>query len=182
MLLIKARNLAAMEMAREKSKFGFKRKKARALKTDKPRAVFRKASGDTDIPYKDWPVWFKHHGITYRWSDGDWIRAHQLKGTEGVAYVDGGHHWVYPWIPKDEIWVERNMRRGPRRDPRRTAEHERIERHTMHKKHADYEEAHGLATAIEGRIRRGEDPEELLHLVRHLIHLAEEVEELREAS
>jgi hypothetical protein len=169
LLVVKATDIAALELRKETAKYG-KPKKARVFKTP-----VQKASDI--IPIKSWPVWFTHKGITYRWVDGDWIRGHNLKGQQGVVFVDGGHHWVYDWIPKHEIWIEMNMRNGPRSDPRRTAEHEGMERKDMKETHADYEEGHGIATAIEGRIRRGEDPKELIHLVKHLIKLAKEIEE-----
>jgi hypothetical protein len=188
LLVIKAQDLAALEMKKETSKYSFHQKKAKAPpKEPKPKSahrmrVFKSLVKASDvIPVNKWPVWFKHHGLTYRWVDGDWIRNHELKGEQGVVFVDGGHHWVYSYIPKDEIWIEQNMRNGPLRDPRLTAAHERVERHDMNKTGADYEEGHGIATAIEGRIRRGEDPKELIHIVKHLIKLAKEIEDKRDA-
>lgn len=92
------------------------------------------------------------------------IGRKEKKGNLTVAYVDGrivrthldpyfflgGHHFVYPYIPKNEIWVDS---RSDKEDQPFTLTHELKERALM-AKGMDYPSAHDYALAEERYYRR----------------------------
>lgn len=79
--------------------------------------------------------------------DGDAVRL------QIVEFSLGGHHYVYPEIPEDEIWVEDT---GDRQDNSDNVTHEITERIMM--KYVDrdmsYDEAHEVASSIEELLRK----------------------------
>ncbi len=81
--------------------------------------------------------------------DGDAVRL------QIVEFSLGGHHYVYPEIPEDEIWVEDT---GDRQDNSDNVTHEITERIMM--KYVDqdmsYDEAHEVASSIEELLRKVE--------------------------
>lgn len=65
-------------------------------------------------------------------------------------FIFGGHGYVYDYIPKDEIWLDRHM------DPEELPyieHHECIEYDYM-RNGATYDEAHDIATASDKQLRR----------------------------
>jgi hypothetical protein len=95
---------------------------------------------------------------------------HDAVRLQIVEFSLGGHHYVYPEIPEDEIWVEDT---GDRQDNSDNVTHEIVERIMM--KYVDremsYDEAHDVASSIE----------ELLRKIEHFGEpLAEKVSSIRE--
>ena len=84
--------------------------------------------------------------------DGDFIRS-----NINCDYVEGGHGYVYDYVPKDEIWVEDLENR---KDMYFNLQHEIYERDLMK---ADpklsYDDAHDKAVARETIQRHKLDPE-----------------------
>ena len=82
--------------------------------------------------------------ITVRVVDGAQARA------QDQSFAVGGHHEVYPWIPPDEIWIERGSA-----GPDRTAilVHELVEWALMRWDGLAYDRAHQLANAAEEAVR-----------------------------
>ena len=76
--------------------------------------------------------------------DGDKVR-----NEFDIEFALGGHHFRYPFIPKDEIWLEQTSTSN---DLSENALHEVIERIYMQKK-IDYETAHSYASSVEHAIR-----------------------------
>jgi hypothetical protein len=74
-------------------------------------------------------------------------------GTDGRAGIDwgqGGHHWIFPMIPEDEIWVGRSL--SPSDRPKFIL-HEIAEREKM-MKGMDYSTAHNdYANEVETKAR-----------------------------
>jgi hypothetical protein len=77
--------------------------------------------------------------------DGMYVRDHLY-----VDYVEGGHGYVYDWIPKDEIWVEKL---ADNRDMWFNLQHEIYERNLMKNEGMDYEKAHGITAKREEKQR-----------------------------
>lgn len=88
----------------------------------------------------------------------------EKKGSLTIAYVDGrivrayldpyfflgGHHFVYPYIPKSEVWIDA---RSDREDQPFTLIHELKER-TLMARGMDYPSSHDYALAEERYYRR----------------------------
>jgi hypothetical protein len=78
--------------------------------------------------------------------DGEYFRDNL-----DIDFTVGGHHWVYPFIPKNEVWLDEAYAEEPKELEYFLA-HELEEIKHM-KKGMKYEEAHALANALEKRIR-----------------------------
>lgn len=66
-------------------------------------------------------------------------------------YCEGGHGYVYPWIPKDEIWIEKDIEED---EIPYILHHEYIELKLMRDKDMDYEDAHEIAAKKEFEKRK----------------------------
>jgi hypothetical protein len=99
------------------------------------RTILRRLEEATDAPLAT---------ITVRVVDGAQARA------QDQAFAVGGHHEVYPWIPKDEVWIEQGSA-----GPDRTAilVHELVEWALMRWDGLAYARAHQLANAAEEAVR-----------------------------
>jgi hypothetical protein len=85
------------------------------------------------------------------WIDGFWFR-----NNLHIDYSEGGHHWVYPEIPEDCIYLEPSYLEHTKDEEIVGEHHESPERCDMEHIHGCfYEEAHGCAT----REERGEREE-----------------------
>jgi hypothetical protein len=74
-----------------------------------------------------------------------------VRCTYRTEFVAGGHGYVYPWVPKDEIWVERET--DPAEVPFVLA-HEFVERQLMRDDGREYDPAHRVAADAEFDLRR----------------------------
>lgn len=97
------------------------------------------------IPDEKWPVevWG---------ADGCVIRS--LYKTD---YVEGGHGYVYRWVPKNEIWVEKAL---GRRELPFIVVHEYLEMRLMRDRKVDYHRAHEICAKVEFQMRKN-DPVKL---------------------
>jgi len=79
--------------------------------------------------------------------DGNLVRS--LYKTD---YTEGGHGQVYPWCPKREIWVERdlNIKELPF-----IICHEYLEMRLMRERGLAYDHAHAIASKMEFALRKG---------------------------
>jgi len=84
---------------------------------------------DSDEPVKVWLI------------DGMWARCWYK-----TDYAEGGHFVVYPWVPKGEIWLERDC---DERELKYIAAHEYLELRMMRDGGLGYDEAHEIASGIE---------------------------------
>jgi hypothetical protein len=97
-------------------------------------------------PHKD--IYIKKYGdmkeedIEVFYVDGEVVR-NKFKSD----FIEGGHGFVYQWIPNNEIWIEYG--------PESTKEapfillHEYVERTLMKYKKISYEKAHNIAAKVE---------------------------------
>lgn len=74
-------------------------------------------------------------------------------------YTEGGHGYVYPWVPKPEVWLESTLDRA---ELPYILAHEFLERRLMHDAGRDYDTAHEISSKVEYNLRRGKAPVELL--------------------
>ena len=78
-------------------------------------------------------------------------------------YTEGGHHFVYPWVPHREIWVEADLEKAEL--PYLIA-HEYTELRLMRDQGLRYDEAHAIAAKVEYQLRQDEHTDGLIHLPR----------------
>lgn len=86
--------------------------------------------------------------VSVRWVDGNLVRSYYK-----TDYTQGGHHYVYPWVPEQEIWVEDGV---DHREIHLIVCHEYLERRLMRDADLQYNRAHGIASALEFDLRKGE--------------------------
>jgi len=67
-----------------------------------------------------------------------------------IDFTEGGHGFVYDFVPKDEVWIEEDLRRTERDFVLLHEIHER----TLMKKGMKYEHAHNSASIIEHKCRK----------------------------
>ncbi len=92
--------------------------------------------------------------IAARLVDGNFVRS--LYRTD---YVEGGHGYVYPWVPKGEIWLEHGV---ARRELPFVLAHEYTELRLMRDEGLEYDPAHAIAAKVEFALRDGEALRELV--------------------
>jgi hypothetical protein len=79
--------------------------------------------------------------------DGNLVRSYYK-----TDYTEGGHGYVYPWVPRPEIWVEDGV--DYRELPFITA-HEYLERRLMRDAGMGYDRAHEVCSVVEFDLRKG---------------------------
>lgn len=90
-------------------------------------------------------------GVNVYIVNGDFIRS-----NINVDFVEGGHGYVYDYVPKDEIWVE-DME--DKKEMWFNFKHEQFERNLMkNNPKMSYEDAHDQAVAQETKQRHEIDP------------------------
>ncbi len=80
--------------------------------------------------------------------NGDYVRTEQ----KHIEFTMGGHHYVYEYIPEDEIWIDENLSGKPN-DFEATILHENTERNLMKEAGLSYDDAHEIANVVETRYR-----------------------------
>jgi hypothetical protein len=85
--------------------------------------------------------------VTVRLIDGNLARSYYK-----TDYTQGGHGYVYPWVPKPQIWVEDGV---DRREVHFVVCHEYLERRLMRDMGYNYATAHAAASALEYDLRKG---------------------------
>ncbi len=78
--------------------------------------------------------------------DGDYVRD-----KYHTEYVEGGHGYVYSWIPKDEIWIDNDTAEI---EWPFIIEHEYYELRLMRDHSIKYEDAHAKACKVEYDMRK----------------------------
>jgi len=82
------------------------------------------------------------------------VNGKEVRDAYKTDYVEGGHGYVYDWIPNDEIWIDNDTK-----DEERMAilTHEYTELKLMRDKNMEYEQAHHLASIEEYKFREGKE-------------------------
>jgi hypothetical protein len=86
--------------------------------------------------------------------DGNLVRSYYK-----TDYTEGGHGYVYPWVPRPEIWVEDGV---DRRELPFIVSHEYLERRLMRDEGLDYDTAHAICSQVEFDLRKGKGAAPLL--------------------
>lgn len=74
-------------------------------------------------------------------------------------YTEGGHGYVYPWVPKRQIWVEEGIDAW---ELPFVVSHEYIELRLMRDVGLDYDRAHSICSKMEFELRKGGGAKPLL--------------------
>jgi hypothetical protein len=82
--------------------------------------------------------------------DGDYVRDNVCVNKE-TQFVEGGHGYVYDWIPKDEIWVEEMINKE---DQAKNGMHEIYEYTLMKYIKEEYNDAHAKTLTVENLVRK----------------------------
>ena len=82
-----------------------------------------------------------------------------VRGLYKTDYTEGGHGYVYRWVPKDEIWVESTV---DRRELPLVVAHEYLELRLMRDEGLAYDPAHAIAAKLEYQLREGRGLDPLL--------------------
>jgi hypothetical protein len=86
--------------------------------------------------------------------DGNLVRSYYK-----TDYTEGGHGYVYPWVPRPEVWVEDGV---DRREVPYIVCHEYLERRLMRDEGLDYDTAHDVCSRVEFHLRKGKGATPLL--------------------
>ena len=92
--------------------------------------------------------------IEVRIVDGNLVRSFYK-----TDYTEGGHGYVYPWVPKGQIWVERVIAKA---EIPFMVSHEYLELRLMRDRGMGYDKAHEAAAKVEFALREGDRIRSLL--------------------
>lgn len=126
----------------EAYKLSLKKEKA---EREKDLKITFKNNIDTSKLYIDKFADYDIEGITVFIVDGELVR--DLYKTD---YVEGGHGYVYNFIPKNEVWIEDSIKTY---EIKYILLHELFERNLMKTENMDYNTAHEKAADIEFKAR-----------------------------
>jgi hypothetical protein len=87
------------------------------------------------------------------------IRGELARNYYKTDYTQGGHGYVYPWVPRQEIWVEDGV---DRREIHFIVCHEYLERRLMRDAGLRYDRAHEICSQVEFDLRLGKGATPLL--------------------
>lgn len=86
--------------------------------------------------------------------DGNVVRSYYK-----TDYTEGGHGYVYPWVPRPQIWIEDGV---DHHEVPFIVSHEYLERRLMRDAGMEYDPAHEVCSALEFDLRKGEGATPLL--------------------
>jgi hypothetical protein len=102
-------------------------------------------------------------GVVEVWEiDGNLARSYYK-----TDYTEGGHGYVYPWVPRSEIWVEDGV---DHRELPFIVAHEYLERRLMRDAGMDYDPAHEVCSRVEFDLRKRGEVKQLLSSGRRKLH------------
>jgi hypothetical protein len=78
----------------------------------------------------------------------------RVRSTYMTDYTEGGHGYVYPWVPKNEIWAERALHRA---ELPFIVAHEYIEHRLMRDEAMEYDKAHECCSEMEFDLRKSKE-------------------------
>jgi hypothetical protein len=89
---------------------------------------------DKEFPVRVWLV------------DGNMVRCYYK-----TDYAEGGHGYVYPWVPRREIWIEKDIDRW---ELPFILSHEYLEMRLMRDEGIEYDQAHEICSKVEFNLRK----------------------------
>ena len=87
------------------------------------------------------------------------IDGHVVRSFYKTDYTEGGHGYVYPWVPKRQIWIEEGIDAW---ELPFVICHEYIELRLMRDVGLDYDRAHAICSKMEFELRKGRGAKPLL--------------------
>jgi hypothetical protein len=104
-----------------------------------PKAIYARPYLTLDDPELPIAVWLV---------DGCMVRS--IYKTD---FTEGGHGWVYPWCPKNQIWIEKDLQAA---EAPFILTHEYMELRLMRDEKIDYDRAHEMAAELEFDLRKSD--------------------------
>lgn len=95
------------------------------------------------------------------------VDANVVRSLYKTDYVEGGHGYVYPWVPNDEIWIEDTL---DQRELPFIVSHEYLERRLMRDEKLDYDTAHDICSRVEFHLRKNQHVKLFLAPGRRKVH------------
>jgi hypothetical protein len=86
--------------------------------------------------------------------DGNLVRTYYK-----TDYTEGGHGYVYRWVPKGEIWVEHHLSKV---EIPFIVAHEYLELRLMRDEGLEYDRAHAICSKVEFALRESDEVKEFL--------------------
>lgn len=80
------------------------------------------------------------------------IDGNLVRSVYKTDYCEGGHGYVYAWVPKGEIWIEHDLAAD---ELPYIVAHEYVELRLMRDEGLDYGRAHAIAAEVEYELRKG---------------------------
>jgi hypothetical protein len=74
------------------------------------------------------------------------VDARLVRSFYKTDYTEGGHGYVYPWVPKDQIWIESTLDRP---EYPFIVSHEYTELRLMRDRKMEYDDAHAMCSSME---------------------------------
>jgi hypothetical protein len=131
----------------------------RALREQHNHVKFRDGRPHRRVP----PEIYTRHYITLadrEFSIDAWlIDGNMARSWYKTDYTEGGHGYVYRWVPKNEIWIEKDLH--PAEIPFILA-HEYLELRLMRDRGVEYDPAHAICSKMEFALRKGRGVKRLL--------------------
>jgi hypothetical protein len=87
----------------------------------------------------------------------------RVRSTYMTDYTEGGHGYVYPWVPKNEIWIEETIERA---EVPFIVAHEYIEHRLMRDEGMEYDKAHECCSEMEFDLRKADERKQFPNLSR----------------
>ncbi len=78
------------------------------------------------------------------------IDGNQVRTIYDIEFTEGGHDFVYNYVPKNEVWIDNDLSQSERKY---VILHELFERSLMKNKKMSYNNAHNKASEIEWQAR-----------------------------
>lgn len=82
------------------------------------------------------------------------VQGNLVRSLYKTDYTEGGHGYVYDWVPKGEIWVEHDLDHA---ELPYIIAHEYLELRLMRDEGLDYDRAHAICSKVEFELREGGD-------------------------
>src|SRR5207249_5041677 len=81
------------------------------------------------------------------------VDGNMVRSWYKTDYTEGGHGYVYRWVPKQEIWVEWAV---DRRELPFIVAHEYLELRLMRDAGVEYDPAHEICSTVEFELRKND--------------------------
>jgi hypothetical protein len=93
------------------------------------------------------------------------VNGEMIRDLFKTDFIEGGNGEVYKWIPRQEIWIEKNLKEV---EINLTILHEYIESTLMRYKKFNYDKAHVIASKVDFKHRKNWEIEDVKDLTREM--------------